>query len=350
MTHKLDHFVKKGLLVCIGLAAVSGLLAMSYMDSKNLTFEDIFDEGMMNIHLNSGRVIGDFDDLRIQGNLGSAFKTYDTKELYESDVFQVSDEIKITSSTEDILFVEEDREDIKVTFEREVPDTSRYDLTYEARRSGNQIIVDVDLSTNGFYVEQDYQGLITIYVPRDYHCDRLTIDSSIASHTLGLPRDVDEVAISVDFGSIDITVEEALDVLELSLNAGDLYFESQAPVKVIDVQLDTGELSFDIHESVGNLKLKNNVGEIKGTLKTSPKTMSLDCDLGDVEVEFYEPILDLAVEVNIGDLNIYVSDQDEGLVYIDKDLVDFTSKLETTTKKDRANILLDVDLGDVTIK
>ncbi len=346
MSNKFDKFVKKGLLVCVGVVAISGLLALSYMDSKDLTFEEIFEDGGFNVNLNRGRI---FDDLNLEANISSNYNRYETKDIYEENTFEVLDTIKITSSTEDILFIEEDRDNIKVTFEREVPDTTRYTVRYDAKATDDKIIIDVDLRTNGYYAEKDYKGLITLYVPNDYHCDKLTIDSQVASHNITLPKDVDDVDISVDFGSIDLVVEDSLDVLELSLNAGELYFKTNAPVKVIDVSLDTGELTFDINDHVGSVEIKNNVGEITGVLNESPTTMEVDCDLGDVEIEFLEPIVTLDVRMNIGDLNINVANGDEGIVYIDKDLVDFSSDLETTNKKDKANIFLNVDLGDVEI-
>ncbi len=143
MSNKFDRFVKKGLLVCVGVAAISGLLAMSYMDSKELTFEEIFEDGGFNINLNRGMIFSDFDALNIEGNISSNYSRYETKDIYEENTFEVLDNIKIISSTEDILFIEEDRDDIKVTFEREVPDTTRYTLSYDAEVTGDQIVIDL---------------------------------------------------------------------------------------------------------------------------------------------------------------------------------------------------------------
>ena len=349
MNNRFDQFIKKALLVCVGVAAISGLLVMSYMDSKDLSFQEIFEDGGFNIHFDRGIIIDDFEDLNLEGRISSTYSRYETKDLYEERAFEVRENIKIISSTEDILFIEESRDDIKVTFEREVPDTSRYNLHYDTRITSDQIVIDVDLRTNGYYAEKDYKGLITVYVPMDYHCNKLTIDSLVASQKISLPKDVDEVDISVDYGSIDLVVQSPLDVLELSLNVGDLYVQTNAPVNVIDLSLDAGELAFDLNDRTGSVKVKNNVGEIRATLVESPTTMEVDCDLGDVKIEFLEPVVTLDVKVSIGDLNIDVASDDKGLVYIDKDLVDFSSNLVTTNKKDKANIFLNVDLGDVEV-
>lgn len=349
MSNKFNHFIKNALLVCVGVAAISGLLLMSYMDSKNLTFEEIFHEGAFNIHLGDGRILDDFEELDLSARISSNYQRYETKDIYKEDTFDLQDNIKIITSTEEVLFIEEDRDDIQIIFEREVPDTSRYTVDYKAKSSGDQIVIEVDLRTNGYYAEKDYQGLITVYIPENHHFDQVTIKSSIASHNMVLPKDVDRVDLSVDFGSIYLIIDEPLQALELSLNAGDLFFEINAPVDKVEASLDTGELNFEVNETVDHLEINNKVGAIVGTLAVSPTLIEVECDLGDVDLEFYEPIEGLNAGVNIGDLQIHVSEDDEGLVYIDKDLVDFNSSLTTTNKKDTANITLNVDLGDVSI-
>lgn len=348
MSRPFDHLMKNAALVSLGIVAVSALLMFSYMDSKNLTLKDIFNDDSLYIGVRDSRFLNDTGDLT--DRLSPSTSRYDTKVMTQNDVFDVADNIQINSSIEDILFIHEDREDIRITFEREVPDTSAYVVNYKTRSTKNQILVDVDLRTNGLYTDKDYDGLITIYLPEAYEGDKLIINSNVASHDMSLPRNVNDVDISVNFGSIDISVDQPLDSLKLSINAGDLNFDINEDVAKIDASVDTGELSFDIHDHVGDFSIENNVGEIRGYLKSSPTVMDVLCNLGDVTLDFEESINTLSTELNLGDLTIDVDDDDESTVYIDTDLVDFESILKRTKRQANANVFVEMNLGSVTIK
>ncbi len=348
MNKPYDHFMKNVLLVSLGVLAISTLLMLSYMDSKDLTFQQIFSDRGMVLHFSGRRLMDDLDDITV--NIDQSTSRFATKTYYQEDTFAALKNLQINSTIEEIRFIHEERDDVRVVYEREVPDTDSYDLRYNARNTSDKIIVDVKLHIIGLYTDQDYNGTITIYLPNDYEADSLLIHSNVASHNMSLPKKVDDVVIEVNLGSINLNVQQPLDSLVLSINAGDLYFETDKKVSNVHASVDTGELSFNIHSGVGTLKVENNVGEISGTLAASPTKMDVLCNLGDVTLDFSQPVKSLSTELNLGDLNINVDETDESIVYIDTDLVDLNSRLETTNQKSDANIFIHMNLGSASIK
>lgn len=340
MNNSFNQFIKNALLASLGILAVFALLIFSYMDSKELTFQDIFQDGQFYFNYND-------NDFRFGNKLSST--NYDLLILHEDATFEALDQIEINATLEEIDFVHEDREDIRITFQREVPDTKAYTVDYKTRTNKDQIIVDVDLKTNGFYADQNYEGIITVYLPKDHNIDYLTINRKIGSEAITLPKYIEHLDVSVNFGSLDIISEHSLKSLKLSVNAGDLYFKTLAPVDTINVSVDAGELNFDILSDVNELNLENNLGEISGYLQESPKVVDVSCDLGDIALEFEAPVKQLITELDLGDLNINVADNDESIVYFDTDLVDYESHLDSTNNKKKANIFIEMNLGDVTI-
>ena len=348
MSKPFDHLMKNAALVSLGIVAVSALLIFSYIDSKDLTLSDIFNDETLYIGVRDSHFFDNVDDLT--DRVSPSTSRYDTKVMTQNDVFAVVDNIQINSSIEDIIFIHEDRDDIRISYEREVPDTSTYVVNYKTRSTKNQIIIDVDLRTKGLYTDMDYDGLITIYLPKAYEGDNLIINSNVASHDMSLPNSVNDVDISVNFGSIDISVDQPLDSLKLSINAGDLYFKINEDVAKIDASVDTGELSFDVNNHVGNFSIENNVGEINGYLKNSPTVMDVLCNLGDVSLDFEQNINTLSAEMNLGDLTIDVDDDDNSTAFIDTDIVDYESVLKRTRNQSNANVFVEMNVGSVTIK
>ena len=345
MNNSFDRFMKNALLASLGVIAVSALLIFSYMDSKDLSFQDVFQDGQFYFGNNDN----DFNGFRLGSNLSSSFSNYDLLTLNEDQTFEALDNIEINATLEEVIFIHDEREDIRVTFEREVPDTKAYTVDYETRTTNSQIIIDVDLKTNSFYADQNYKGVITVYLPEDHELDHLTINRKIGSEDIVLPKYVKHLDVSVNFGSLKIINEYPLDSLRLSINAGDLYFKTTAPVEVIKASVDTGEMNFDILSEIGELNITTDIGEIYGFLEVSPKKVDVSCDLGDIELEFDEPVNKLVSQLDLGDLSINVSDDDESTVYVDTNLVDYDSHLDSTTNKSKANIFVEMNLGDVDI-
>ena len=332
----------------LGITAVFGLLIYSYMDSHELTFKEMMKEDVVQL---AGTVPDLVEDVTDQtGALVDTISDDNLITIHEENTFEITSNIEIHSSIEDILFVPEEREDILVIFDRELPDTNKYDLSYNASSTKNTIRIKSDLDTNGYYSNKHYKGSITIYVPVDYHCDQLTIDSDISPRTLSLPDNVNSLKAEVAFGSIDIDVTTPLDLLDLSINAGDLNFTTTEPIDTIKASVDTGSLNFQLRETARLVDIDNDLGEITANMLISPTNMNVNCSVGDVTLTFHEPILSLDADVDLGDLTIHTTSEDDGLVYYNVDLGDIDSRLSTISDKGKANIRLDMNVGSIAIK
>ncbi len=348
MNKDFDHYMKNGLLAFLGITAVFGLLIYSYMDSHELTFKEMIKEDVVQLANKVPDMVEDVTDQTeslVNNTSGDSLLT-----IHEENSFDIVSNFEIHSSTEDILFVSEERDDILVIFDRKLPDTDKYDLTYSASSTKDTIRIKSDLDIKGYYSNKHYKGSITIYVPVDYHCDILTIESDISPRTLSLPDHVNSLKAQVAFGSIDIDVTTPLDLLDLSINAGDLNFTTTQPVDTIKASVDTGNLNFQLSETARFVEIDNDLGAITANILISPTDLNVNCSVGDVTLIFNEPILSLDADVDLGDLTIQTASEDDGLVYYNVDLGDMDSRLSTTSDKQNANIHLDMNVGSIAIK
>lgn len=349
MNSRFDTFIKKAILVCIGITALSGLLLFSYADSKGLTFDEVFQEGMVTVNYGGIFFDGDFDIDHLGTNFSGGVSRYETVTQHIEDTFPPVDALHISTSIEEIIFITEDREDILVVYDREKPDTSSYSVNYRADVVGDRLEIKASLRTSGLNIDQAYKGSVTLYLPENHHFEELDIHTDFGSNNMTLPESIDDLEISVDFGTIDIHLPNKLESLDLQVDAGDLHFLAEKPIGTVKAQVNTGEITYELQERVGTLEIQNDIGQIIGLHLVSPSLADIECDMGNMELTFEEPINTLNARVDIGDLNIDVSRNDHSTVYIRTDIAGSSSVLDTTGNKDKANVFVQVDLGDVDI-
>lgn len=345
--NKFDEFMKKALLISIGITAVSGILIFSYMNSKDLSFEKIFNRDLLHVTWGGDDFLYEMDEINV--NIRGNFSEYDTIVRYEESVFDVVKDIEVHASTESIHFIHEERDDIRVTFQREVPDTSLYDLEYTTRKVGDTLIIRSQLKGTNLHADQDYTGDITLYVPEDFSCDDLYIRSAVANDDITLPDTVNNLEIYVNFGSLKLTTDTPMERLEMHVNAGNMTLTTNDTVKYIKATVDAGEINFNLQDTIGKLTVINSLGAIDVDAAVSPTLMDVRSSMGDVSLSFEEPIKTLTAELNLGDLDIDVPRKDSSVVYIKSDLVDITSVLDRTEQKGKANVFVDMNLGKVNI-
>ncbi len=340
---KFDRFMLNALLVSFGIIAISFLLLYSYMDKEDFTFREMVESPSSFFYINDDNVSWNWStDKR------NASSRYDTISLYEEDTFTVVPHIDIESSIESIEFIYEDREDIKVIFERELPDTPNYKVTYFAEEISGHLTIEVDMDVRSIYSDRDYEGSIKIYLPQNHRFDSINILSHIADYELILPM-VYEADVDVDFGSLAIKTTEPLDKLKASIDAGDLDVTVSHAITYAEFSINTGELDFDIEKAIDHLKVTNDIGAIAGHIDVSPTIMEVTCNLGDVVLNFDDEIISLEASLDIGDLNIDVVPEDESVVYTNNDLVDYSSRLKKTNRKSDANIWVTMNIGEIDI-
>lgn len=347
MSNRFNQFIKNAILINLGIFAISVIVIISYLDNNNLTFNNMFEGSVFEMTFYSDKY-WDFDIIDPSSQHSSQ---YETIEILSDESFKIKDTILIESNMETIEFVHEDREDIRIIFEREVPDTSDYKVDYSATEYNDKIVVRSRLTARNIFIDKTYNGSITVYVPEDYVCENLTLETAISkieSHSI--PDRVNDLFIKTDLGEIDMQIEQPLKDLSVQMNTGHISLQLEETIESLVVDTDGSAIELDIKASIEDMKVINNVGSIDINFESSPDNLKIICDIASVKVSFDEPIKVLDVESNMGDVNIDTSNDDEGLVYRTTELTDFKSSLDVIDDSSEANIFISMDIGSVDIK
>lgn len=348
MKHSLGDWFKNAILISIGLIAVSGLLLSSYLKSHDMNFDEFFEGDNFHFNIDTDNYNGRIGFFHIGD--GEKSSRYERLTRHEEDVFEVKDEIRLNLTNETVRFVYEDREDILIVFDRQLPDTPSYILDYKASEHTNYILVDVELTLKNLYTDVAYPGTLTLHVPKEYECKRFVVNNPFGSYNGDLPKSLEELDLSLSFGDLDIAINQPLKKALLHVNAGNLSVEVNQPIEILSIDVDTGEVRVDLNDLVQSLSVEANVGTMTVNANRSPLIMSVVTNLGDMNLSFDEPIESLDVQMNIGDISLDVASDDRGIVYIKDDLASVTSKLTTTDRQDKANIWVEINMGELTVR
>lgn len=347
MPNRFNQFIKNAILINLGVFAISIIVIISYMDNNNLSFPSIFEGSLFEVSF-----YDNYDwDVDVFDRASNASNQFDTLVLTEDNTFDLRDDILIESNMESVVFIHEDREDIRVVFEREVPDTSLYKVDYSAEVSTNRLVVRSHLSVRNLIVNSSYKGSITLYVPKDYECNSLTIESVFSNiDEKSIPENVGELFIKSDFGNVDMALEQRLNDFSLQMNTGNINLEINEAIDNVVLDTDGSSIKIDVDAPINEMKIINNVGSIEAKIKVAPETLDINCDVASVDLEFIDIINTMDIQSNMGDIKIEVDEEDNGIVYQTTELGDFKSDLDVTSSRMEANIFVSMDVGAVSIQ
>ncbi|MDF1617433.1 DUF4097 family beta strand repeat-containing protein [Petrocella sp. FN5] len=350
MKNSFDTIMGKALLASVAIIALAALIIISYMDKHNLSFKEFFNSNIVVSRLDNITMNMDFDLDGLNFDNKNPSSRFNTKQIHEEKTFDILDRIKILATTETILFVHEDRDDIKVIFDREVPDTPKYRVDYKATQVNQEIHISSKLTLKNVFTDRTYNGSITLYVPEDYHCDTLIIEKTIFElGDLTLPNHLDNLSISSNVGELKIDLLQPLDQLTLSINAGNINVKTEESVNQLDLSINTGTLRLHALEEVQNFKASNNFGDLDFVFSRSPIDATITSNAGDIRLEFMEPIHQLDAKVNIGSLDLILPFDDESKVYSNTKLTEISSDIPVVSNRPEANIFLSVDVGSIRV-
>lgn len=344
MPNRFNHFIKNALLINLAVLAIAFIIMISYMDRYDLSFSALFQSSNVEFTFYDNWNVNVFD---INTQQASQFTT---KTIEKTDTFDVTDTIVIENNIERIEFVHENRDNILVHYKRDLPDTRLYNVTYSAKRYEDKLVIKSELNVNNLSINTSYDGSITIHVPDDYVCENLTIDSNIVTiGNTGIPNRTHNLLIHSDYGTVDLDFEQAMDQVSIQINAGTINLLANEDINSLIINSDSSAIELESKASIDALKIINNVGTIQCTLYESPKSFILNSDVAKDLLIFNKPIEHLDLTASMGEVNIDVSDNDNGIVYKSVNLSDFHSVLTTTNLRDDANIYISMDLGSVDI-
>lgn len=337
MKQRPDYYLKNIILGSIGVIGITVILMISYLDNHDIKIGDLSEWDNVHVSISDGFIDEDYSN-------------YDTKDVYEENVFSPLERMRITLVGDDLTFIHEDREDIKIVYNKQIPDTSKFQLDYSAKEIGSVIDVKVSLNISNLVEKGFKKGEMTIYVPLDYQCEKLTVNNPYGDNDLVLPENLEELYYTVNFGNMILDIDQPLTKADLSVNAGNMDVHIKDTIDQVSLNIDTGELDAKFYDEVSDVTIDNNIGSTSVSFKRSPDAMTVTANMGDLYIETDEPIVEADVTLNMGDLTMNISDDDQGLVYIDKSLSSVQNVLHTTSDKREANIVIELDMGDVTVR
>lgn len=346
MNHNFNHFLKNAVLISLAVISLTIILIHSYMDKHDLTFDDFFESSFSNYSFNIR-----FDGLTFD-TIFSNHKASDYKTLtnYQDDVFEIVDNITISSTTEEIIFVHEDRSDIRVVYSRKHPNTPHYKLNYTTHKTSNHLAIESTLSISNLLINKIYSGSITLYLPNNYDCDQLTINSVYADiYNSSFPKSIKELTVTSNIGNIDFELEQILDKLVIELDMGNADIIIREPIDTIHINVNSGNLAINIHDSVKNLTLLVDLGNIEGDFIQVPDNIQVRSNLGNITLDFGNYVTQLDVTIDIGDIDLYLLKNDDSTVYYATDIGHGSSDIRTTDNKREANIILYNNIGSIDV-
>jgi hypothetical protein len=350
MKSNFDNTMGKALITSVAIIALAALIIISYMDKHDLSIKEFFNSNLEFNRLDNITMNLDFDVDGLKFDTDNPSSRFNTKKLHEEKTFEALDKIRISATTEAIIFIHEDREDIKVVFDREVPDTPKYEVDYKASQNNEEIIITSKLTLNNVFTDRTYNGAITLYVPDNYQCDTLTIEKTVSElDGLTLPNHLDNLSISSNVGELKIELLQPLDQLYLKINAGTINLKTDASVNLLELSVNTGTLRLHAQEEIQSFKASNNFGDLDFVFNRSPLDAVITSNAGDIRLDFIEPVHQLDAKVNIGSLDLILPQSDQSQVYSNTRLTDISSDIPVVSNRQDANIFLSVDVGSINV-
>lgn len=325
------------LLMIVGSVSV----ASSYMTNNDITIPLLFSDST-EITESASNKINIWDS-------GSNASSYDTITTNRSETFNVVEEIFISSSTEEVIFIEEDRNNILVEFEREQPDTDNYEVLYNTNSSNNKLTISATLKSKGISINKVYKGSIKIYVPEDYHFDKVTIDSGAAKITSdNIYTNTNNLTAIASFGDIDIDIDDPINEVLISCNFGSIKVGVNDEVNNLDITCDMGTIDLEINDGINELSVKENMGDVDIEGNSPIGSVTVENNMGAIKAEFSDFVEYVDIENNMGDINVTFLDNNNMTIYIDASLGSVHSDF-VTTDSNKSNYKFKSNMGSIKV-
>lgn len=254
---------------------------------------------------------------------------FDTIEIEESNQFQIPKEIFVSTTIEQVIFIEEERSDVLVEYSRELPDSEFYHVKYKAEEVDDQLYITATHSSQFLIFGGDYKGVITLHIPKGQHFNKITIDSNIANlEAEHIYSNADEIKIITNIGNINFKAVYPSDKIEISSNIGSIHLSNTAILQNIYISCDSGNISIDSYNTIQSLQIENDAGSIQGT--------------------FQNFIEKANITTNIGSINVKFLDNQEMTIYMNTSVGDTSSDFKTVSKA-KTNYIFTTDVGSIHI-
>lgn len=329
-----DRFLGISALVLFVVLMVSGMVAVSYVMGNPGMFNSANFRVDEDFHFS-------FSDTRSSD--------YPTLNISQQNVFEVSEinAIKLDIDFADVLYVEEDRDDILVKHYIEYPDTNNYSYTYSCNQSGDVINIRSSVRSYNLHMDLDYIQYITIYVPENMHLDVYELTSSIGSiGNDSIPSNVDLLYIEADLGDIRVDLTNHLNDLRLSADIGEIYATTTASIESLEITSPIGFVSLESSEAIHTLEIDSNIGDVYLVLGDITEYGHLEMDIASADITINGHVKEMNVDGNMGDITLTVASGNTVYAYNDSENIYTEIPL---SDNDDANIDITTDIGQINI-
>lgn len=271
--------------------------------------------------------------------------------INKEDTFPLVDSISVNVSIEDIQFIEEKRNDIKVVYNREKPDVKDYNLNYTASVDKNRLNIDSILEVHNLILNYNYKGSIKIYVPEGYHFKEVSLSSSMNEIKTGNIYDnCDQLTIDADLGNIDLLITYPKELLDIDCALGELTLETETTITSLICNTDLGASNIRLNGKVGSFTSNNNMGKITIESQKSIDQIILSDSMGAIEATFKGYVGSAQITANMGSITAKFYENSDMNIYAKADMGEVTSDFPITKSKDKANFVFTSNMGAITIK
>jgi hypothetical protein len=179
-------------------------------------------------------------------------------------------DININTEVAKISFVQENRNNIKVEYKNTKPEKN-YTIMYDTKTTENTLYITQKIITQNFHEsinENHYTNNITLYVPKDFDINKLTIHTNLGDiNNSDFFSNVKEINFNTNLGNINISLSNPKESVTLVTSLGEIKAIFKNNIK-----------SFDIKSSMGNINVY--------LYDNDNSSIYSACSMGEIETDF----------------------------------------------------------------
>lgn len=261
------------------------------------------------------------------------------------------DTIDITTDIASILFVQEDRTDIKAEYVYTKPDTDNYTIEYDAEIKDNSLNITQHIKTRNFVGNNgnDYKHILTLYVPKDFSINNLYIKNNLGDiKNCDFYSNVsDTINMTASLGLIDINLSNPKDTVKLISSLGKVNLNNDSKINNLDIVANCGDITVQSTGAVKDCSIDADMGQIKFTANEKIKNCDLEANMGTIDATFKKHIDSFNVKCDMGSVNMKLYDNDDSVISTKASMGNIDSDFDTTKKSSPYTIKC--SMGDITL-
>lgn len=261
---------------------IGSIMAWYYIETNNLNSSSLISTDNLHFYEN--------EDLTLNGLFSSNSRSsqYTTLIFNKTYNFDVVNKLFISTTTEHINFVNEDRNDIYVEYSLEYPNTSKYTNTFNCELLDDKLVITSAQNINNLLLDKIYSQNLTIHLPNDYKFSDITIETKSSSITNNnLYYNTDNLSLISLYSDINLKIYKPLNSFNLYGDFGELNLTILSPIQVLNINCDNGDINLIAHSFLGNCNISSDLGDFYAEIYDVINGLNFTTVFGDIETNFF---------------------------------------------------------------